>query len=148
MKKLYILLLGLTLALALPVRLEISNFGITAHENVAAAEACVQSQIDNNQQIKLGVPLLTGGDCVSNSAPGGAIVAYIKALLQFLSGGVGTVIVLMLVIAGIQYMTANGNPQLIGKAKDRITNAITALLLFVLGFAILSFIIPGGILTI
>jgi hypothetical protein len=38
-----------------------------------------------------------------------------------------------------------GDPARIKSAKDRITNAVIALALFIFGFAILSFIIPGGI---
>lgn len=98
-----------------------------------------------NGDVELGVPLLNGQKCVSNSGEGGAIVAYLKMALQLLTGGVGGVIVLMLVIAGIQYIVSAGDPGNIKKAKDRIVNAITALILFVMSYAILGFLIPGGI---
>jgi hypothetical protein len=117
-----------------------------------------------NNGIEIGIPILPvsgistvtdpPGDpsgvkhtCVANDPKtGGAIVVYLKAILQYLSGAVGLVVVLMLVIAGIQYITSVGDPGRIKSAKDRITNAIIALALFIFGFAILSFIIPGGIL--
>jgi hypothetical protein len=98
------------------------------------------------EEVQLSVPLLDGKECVSNDKNnGGAIVAYIKMLLQFLSAGVGVTVVLMLVIAGVQYIISTGDPASIKAAKERIVNAITALALFVMGYAILSFIIPGGI---
>jgi hypothetical protein len=54
--------------------------------------------------------------------------------------------VVMLLIAGIQYITAAGDPASVKKAKERIVSAMTALALFVLGTAILNFIIPGGLI--
>lgn len=95
--------------------------------------------------VKLGAPILAGKDQVCNVGEGGAIVEYLKMVLQFLSAGVGIVVVLMLVIAGVQYITAVGDPGNIKKAKERIVNAITALLLFIFGYAILNFLIPGGL---
>ena len=98
-------------------------------------------------QIQLSVPLLAGGDCIDNNpASGGAIVVYLKLIIRFLSGAVGLVIMLMLVIAGVQYITSLGDPAMIKKAKERIINAITALMLFVLAYAIINYLIPGGIL--
>jgi len=120
---------------------------------VAAASGC------NDDEVAVGVPLFTGGShpgwrklegstitCVSNSAEGGAILVYVKALLQYLSGMIGLVIVLMIIIAGIQYVTAFGDPKRIAAAKSRLTNALIGLFLFIFAFAILSFIIPGGVL--
>lgn len=106
-----------------------------------AALAC------SSGQVQLSVPVLSGQSCVDGSKPGGVIVAYVTMLVKLLSGLVGAVIVLMLVIAGIQYITSAGDPGAIKNAKGRITNAITALILFIFMFAILNFIIPGGILT-
>jgi hypothetical protein len=98
-------------------------------------------------KVEIGVPLVAKNNCIENSsATGGAVVAYLRLILQFLSGGIGIVVVLMMVIGGMQYITSAGEPARIKAAKDRITNALTALLLFVMGFAILSFVVPGGIL--
>jgi len=102
--------------------------------------------------IKLSVPILStgrdgcpAGTVSDDPANGGPIVAYLKMILQLLSMGVGVVVILMLVIAGIQYITSVGDPANIKKAKERITNAITAMMLFIFAYAILSFLIPGGI---
>jgi hypothetical protein len=85
--------------------------------------------------------------CVANDASsGGAIIVYIKAFLQYLSGLIGLVIVLLIVISGIEYITAYGDPGRIKSAKTRLTNALIGLFLFIFAFAILSFIIPGGII--
>jgi Type IV secretion system pilin len=102
------------------------------------ADSCVQ----------VALPIVSGGSsCVNNSAAqGGAIIIYLREVLQLMSSAVGIVIVLMLVVAGIQYITSTGNPSLVGAAKKRIMNALTALFLFMFMVLILQFIVPGGIL--
>jgi hypothetical protein len=96
--------------------------------------------------IELGFPLLSGEHCIDKNAPGGPIFAYVRQLIQLLSGAVGIIVVLMLVIGGFQYITSAGDPGQVKSAKSRITNAITGLVLFVLMFALLNYLIPGGII--
>lgn len=96
-------------------------------------------------QVAIGVPIVGDSHCIDNSGSG-VVVNYLKLILQFLSTAVGGVVVLMIIIAGIQYIISNGDPKAIANAKARLINAITALVLFVLAFAILSFVVPGGIL--
>lgn len=100
----------------------------------------------SGSEIQLSVPIVGNNNCISNdAAQGGAIVVYLRLILKFMSGVIGAVILLMLVIAGIQYITSAGDPGQVKNAKNRIINAITALVLFLSAYAILSFIIPGGI---
>ena len=86
---------------------------------------------------------LTGNNCASGSQ--GVIFAYLDMVIQFLSGLVGVFIVLMLIIGGVQYITSAGDPGAVKAAKSRITNAIIGLVLFIMMFAILNFLIPGGV---
>jgi type IV secretory pathway VirB2 component (pilin) len=94
------------------------------------------------------------GDCVKLSTPiegedqvcsedQGVIITYVKQVLRFLSGAFGLLAVLAIIIAGIQYMTAGGNPGQVEQAKKRLGNAITAVILLVLMFGILYFLIPS-----
>lgn len=101
--------------------------------------------------IKLSVPLQDGSDCVLESDENtelkdNSIIVYTRNIVRFLSAGVGIVIVLMIIVGGIQYITSQGNPQATASAKNRITNAIIALFLFIFMTAILNFLIPGGLL--
>jgi hypothetical protein len=97
--------------------------------------------------VKIALPILGGEKCIKNDKnTGGAILAYLALILSVLSKLVGAVIVLMLVVAGIQYITSMGDPGAIKDAKNKIVNAITALVLFLMMYAILNFLIPGGIL--
>jgi len=67
------------------------------------------------------------------------------ALFRFLSAGVGLVVIGSIIIAGIQYSASRGNPQATQAAIKRITNAIIGLLIYIFAFAILNFIVPGGL---
>jgi hypothetical protein len=96
--------------------------------------------------VRIGLPIFGTANCVTNDKNnGGAIIAYLKTVLQLLSIAASMVIILMLIVAGIQYITSIGDPGQIKAAKTRVTNAITALVLFLLMYAILSFLVPGGI---
>ncbi len=110
--------------------------------------ASVASGACGPNAIAVSIPIFAAdGKCVPNDpASGGAIVWYAKQLIKLASGAVGSVILLMLLIAGIQYITAAGDPGRVKSAKTRITNSMIALLLFLMAFAILSFLIPGGVL--
>jgi hypothetical protein len=70
---------------------------------------------------------------------------YIDPLILFLGAGVGLVIVIMTVIGGIQYITSGGDPNHVAEAKKRITNAMLALITWILIWAFLEWIIPGGL---
>jgi hypothetical protein len=66
-------------------------------------------------------------------------------IINFLSVGVTVVVTGLIIVAGIQYVTAGGVPQRIEAAKKRIVNALMALFLFIFMYAISSWLIPGGI---
>lgn len=74
------------------------------------------------------------------------ILAYLVAILRFLTYGVGIVVTMMIIIGGIQYSAAGGNAQAVGAAKMRIMNAVIALILYIFAFAILNFVVPGGLI--
>jgi hypothetical protein len=50
------------------------------------------------------------------------------------------------VLSGVQYVSSIGDPGRIKSAKDRLQNAIIALVMYLSMFAILTFLVPGGIL--
>jgi hypothetical protein len=74
------------------------------------------------------------------------IMAYLVGILRFLTYGVGLVVITMIIIGGIQYSAAGGNAQAVQSARNRILNALIALLLYIFAFAILNFLVPGGLL--
>lgn len=74
------------------------------------------------------------------------ILKYSVDLINILSAVAGMAIVGSIMIAGYQYMTARDNPGQIEAAKKRIVWALVALGLFIFMYAILDFLIPGGVL--
>jgi hypothetical protein len=75
----------------------------------------------------------------------GAIQDMLFAFLRFMSVGVGVVVVVSIIVAGIRYSTSQGNPEVTAAAKDRIQSTIIALLIYVFIFSVLQFLVPGGI---
>jgi len=68
-------------------------------------------------------------------------------IIRFLSVGVGIVVVASIVIAGIQYTMAGNNPQNVETAVNRIRTSLIGLLIFIFAYAILDFLVPGGLFT-
>ena len=73
------------------------------------------------------------------------IVDMTFAFIRFMSVGVGVVAVGSIILGGIQYTASSGDPKNTAKAISRISNTVIALLLYFLIFAILSWIVPGGL---
>ena len=69
----------------------------------------------------------------------------IFALIRFLSVGVGIVVVGSIIVAGIQYTISRGDPQATANALKRVTNAAIALAMYIFAFALLNFLVPGGL---
>lgn len=88
------------------------------------------------------VPINQGGTIDQNP-----IMTFLKGILQFLVAGVGLVVVGGIIYGGFLYMTARGNSSQVQKGQEVIRNAIIGLLLYIFMFAILNFLIPGGILN-
>jgi len=88
--------------------------------------------------------------CLGNSYSGASgelnpVLDMLFALLRFVSAGVGLVVIGSIIWAGIQYSTSRGNPQSTEAAIKRVTNAVIALLIYIFSFAILNFLVPGGL---
>lgn len=74
------------------------------------------------------------------------IIKYLKIAINTLSAVAGVVIVGSVIFAGIQYSASADDPQAVAKAKGRIINALIALLFFTLGYGVINWLIPGGVL--
>jgi Type IV secretion system pilin len=79
-------------------------------------------------------------DVINCNAAGGPIFGLINFAINWLIGLLGAAAALAIIIAGIQYTTSQGNPEALKKAKSRITNAVTGLILLALMFVILKFL--------
>jgi hypothetical protein len=114
--------------------------GLPVSPTLKAPYSCTATINDANG-CKINVP------GVSNDPnTGGALINYLRGWLQVLNSAVALVVMLMLVIAGVQYITSAANPTSVAAAKKRLTNAIIALVMWLMMFAALQFLMPGGIL--
>ncbi len=77
----------------------------------------------------------------------GFFKSFVLPAINFLSAGVVLIVIIMIVVGGIRYSSAGDNPQVAAAAKGHIYNAIIALLLYFFLFALLQWIIPGGIFS-
>lgn len=82
-----------------------------------------------------------GAACVNDNP----ITKIIIFIINVLSALIGVVVVGVIVMAGIQYSSSGGSPQATAQAKKRILNAIIALIVYFFLFAILQWLIPGGL---
>jgi len=79
-------------------------------------------------------------NCVTQSP----LVQDIQKIINFLSAGVGIVVIGVIILGGIQYSMAGDNTQATGAAKQRIINGLIALVAFIFMFAFLNWLLPGG----
>lgn len=84
------------------------------------------------------------GDCKQTDT---SLECLFTEIITFLSIGVGIAVVAGIAIGGIQYSTSQGNPAGAQKGITTITNSIIGLVLYLLMFALLQFLVPGGVLT-
>lgn len=80
------------------------------------------------------------------SAQNCSIIAYLVVFINTLSAIAGVVIVLMIVYSGILYAGAKDNPQVITRAKERIRDALIALVALIFMFSFLQWVVPGGVI--
>lgn len=77
--------------------------------------------------------------------PGGVVSSIMSILLSF----AGVVAIFLIIGAGYQMMTSQGNPEKVKEARERLTSAIVGLLFLIFSVAILQIIgitilqIPG-----
>lgn len=75
------------------------------------------------------------------------ISCLVTTVLNFLSVAVGIAVVVGIIIGGITYSTAGGNPAKVKKGGTIIGGALGGLALFFLMYAIINFLLPKGTLN-
>src|SRR4051812_24597652 len=116
MKRVGLILLGAIMVATImaPVGVSISRVGLAMHPNVALAADPFKG---SGGPVCVAVPIFSSGltpckdggyEIPNDEASGGAIIFYLKLVLKLINSIVGGVIILVLVIAGIQYITSLG----------------------------------------
>jgi hypothetical protein len=94
-----------------------------------------------------GSPPITVPSPKPDQCPKGACIikGYIDPAVKALAATAGVIAVVSLIIAGIQYSSAGGDPSKVGAAKARIGKTIGAFLAFIFLYVFLNYIVPGGV---
>jgi len=75
------------------------------------------------------------------------IFIALLAIFNFLAIGVGVVVTGGIIFGAIQYITANGNASQSQQGVTVIVNSVIGLLLFIFMYALLNFLVPGGLFS-
>ncbi len=75
------------------------------------------------------------GDATSSS-----LMDIVGTVINVLLGTLGTIFIILIIVAGFNWMTAGGNEEQVKKAGDMIRRAIIGLIVIVGAFAIWTFI--------
>ena len=84
----------------------------------------------------------TFGSCGNTNV---TIACLAAEVMKFLSALVGVAVVAGITVGGIIYSTGSGNPAKTQKGVSIIINSVLGLMLFLLMFALINFLIPGGV---
>lgn len=94
----------------------------------------------------------TGGNVVccppgtgSDDSMGCLFNKYVNPAVDLLSAVAGVAVVVAIIMGAIQYSGSAGDANKTAKAKERIRNAVIALIAFAFLYAFLKWILPGGI---
>jgi hypothetical protein len=101
--------------------------------------------VDKNGKAVAGVTANSAD--INNCLKGNKIFEDLNNIINFLGAGVGIVATGAIIVGGIQYAAAGGNPNSVTAAKKRITDALIALLAFLFLYAFLQWIVPGGVFS-
>lgn len=77
---------------------------------------------------------------------GNPILDMTFAIIRFLSIGVGVVLIGSTIVAGVQYTMSKGEPDATAAAMKRLRANAIALLIFIFGYALLNYVVPGQLL--
>lgn len=115
---------------------------------VAAVAVAASLALANTQQVLAAqcgnITVAIDAGCRGSDNP---IIAYLAGILTVLGVMVGVVVVAAIAAGGIMYATARGSQSQAEKAIEIIRNAVIGLLLYLGMFAIIQFIIPGGLFS-
>ena len=137
MKKISALLFGSVLALVMA-------FGLTTPASAQTDQKAVKCGTD---QVAVGVSI-NGNNCVDKgkTVQDNVIFVWLSNIIKFLTVGVGIAATGGVVYGGFLYLMAQGNSGQTQKGIATIMNAIIGIAMYALAFAIINFLIPGGVL--
>jgi len=116
----------------------LTNFYFIQNVNAEdGAQASVKTQLEN-----AGKPW-GGGKPTGNNSLGGIVATAIQAFLGLL----GIIFLVLIIYAGFNWMTAQGEEEKVTKAKETLQRAVIGLIIIIAAYSITYFVfnaLPGG----
>lgn len=73
------------------------------------------------------------------------IIGYLRDFINLLSAVAGIIIVIMIAYSGVRFSMSRDNAQEVAQWKNRILQALIALVFYLFTFILLQWLVPGGI---
>jgi len=115
---------------------------ISLNYYVLACEAAGTKQDLKDQLNKAAAPGWGGEPSAGNSLPG-----IIQTAISAFLGLLGIIFLVLIIYAGFEWMTAQGDEEKVTKAKDTLTRAVIGLIIIIAAYSITYFVfssLPGG----
>ncbi len=128
MKKIYSLILGMMLTFT-----GMAVLATPAIATVTCPEGSKQTSADDLSLCNAEDP--TGAE--------GNLMNEVMVIINFALGVIGFVAVAFIIIGGVQYMTSQGDPGKITRAKNTIMYSVIGLVISLLAFAIVNFVLKS-----
>lgn len=109
--------------------------------SVFAMPSIVSADSATKTQIQCGANAAAGQDCNTPSATPADANSLISKIINILSGFVGAVAVIMIMVGGFRYVTSAGSETGVAGAKKTITYALVGLVIVALAQIIVHFVI-------
>lgn len=137
MQKITSLVLGTLLALTVLVGFAIPAAAQTDQKNVKCGTDQVAVSIAIN-----------GSNCVDKgkTVETNVIIVWASSIIKFLTVGVGLAATGGVAFGGFLYLTAQGNSSKTQKGVAVILNSLVGVTLYALAFALINWLVPGGVL--
>jgi hypothetical protein len=116
--------------------------GLAAAQAVAAVGAFSSPEVAFAQET-FNPQVSIGGDPILFDQSTAPIAKYIKSVYTYAVGAVGILAAVMLMIGGLRWILAGGNPSSIGEAKEMIFASITGMVLVLTSYIVLSQVNPA-----
>lgn len=135
--KMFPQLLLLAAAVTLPSLVAAPVYALPAPVSIVAANTAITCA---------GGPTLNDISTAPATGKGEAcfITSYVDPFVKVLAALVTVFVVLSIIIAGIQYSAAADDSAKVTAAKNRIRNALIALLAYIFLLAFVKYLLPGG----
>jgi F0F1-type ATP synthase membrane subunit c/vacuolar-type H+-ATPase subunit K len=89
-------------------------------------------------------PALSGGNC-ANLGQCDLMSKYVNPAIRLFTAFIGVGVAIAIVYGGVEYGSSGGDPAKAAAGKNRIRNAIFTLVAYFFLYALLNFLIPGGV---